>query len=65
MNFDNETKNFLTFKAAGVRFACSFESVIRIEAAKAAEITPAPAFPDYCFLKATLCQSLTPQSVSV
>ncbi len=39
--------NFLLFKTAGILFACAFEDIIRIVPAAGAELTPAPAFPDY------------------
>ncbi len=37
----------MLFKTAGVDFACDFDSIIRIDAASSADITPAPSFPDY------------------
>ncbi len=40
-------KSYLTFKTAGVDFACDFDDVIRIEAADGKAVTAAPSFPDY------------------
>lgn len=40
-------KSYLTFKTAGVYFACDFDDIIRIEAAAGTTVTPAPAFPEY------------------
>lgn len=43
----SETHSFLIFKVSGRSFACAFEDIVRIEAARDAEITPAPGFPKY------------------
>ena len=38
-------KSYLTFKTAGVDFACDFDDIIRIEAAADKTVTAAPSFP--------------------
>lgn len=40
-------KSYLTFKTAGVDFACDFDDIIRIEAAADKTVTAAPSFPEY------------------
>jgi purine-binding chemotaxis protein CheW len=40
-------RNFLIFGTAQRKFACAFEDILRIEAARESEITPAPGFPEY------------------
>jgi purine-binding chemotaxis protein CheW len=43
----SERRSFLIFKTSGRSFACAFEDILHIEAARGIEITPAPEFPPY------------------